>query len=259
MREPLDKAALALPSILERMIGDASIYDSSGESGAKTLLIERENGYYLKITPQGALLHTEQMHRYFHGKGLASRVAFYASDERDYLLVEATPGTDGTDPVWLAQPDKLAEVFGESLKMLHQQEYSDCPRQNRMAELLAHAKTTEYNQWGLDRVSPYVGTLNASQAPQILARDGHLLRNDALLHGDYCLPNIMLREFRFTGFIDLGEGGVGDRHYDLIWGLWTLSYNLKSDAYGRRFLDAYGSDLIDDERLRLCALLAAMD
>jgi kanamycin kinase len=52
--------------------------------------------------------------------------------------------------------------------------------------------------------------------------------------------------------------GVGDRHYDLFWGIWTLNYNLKTDKYKDIFLDAYGRSLIDFDRLELCRLLAGL-
>ena len=44
-----------------------------------------------------------------------------------------------------------------------------------------------------------------------------------VMHGDYCLPNLILSDARLSGFIDLGNGGVGDRHCDLYWGLWALA------------------------------------
>ena len=59
----------------------------------------------------------------------------------------------------------------------------------------------------------------------------------------------MLDNWKFTGFIDLDHGGIGDRHIDLFWGIWTLGFNLKTDAYRDRFLDAYGTDKIDMEIL----------
>ena len=77
------------------------------------------------------------------------------------------------------------------------------------------------------------------------------LAKDTLLHGDYCLPNVMLKDWQVSGIIDLGNGGVGDRHVDLYWGAWTLAFNLHTDAYRQRFFDAYGRDLIDGERLLL--------
>jgi kanamycin kinase len=46
---------------------------------------------------------------------------------------------------------------------------------------------------------------------------------------------------------------VGDRHVDLFWGAWTLCFNLGTDAYRARFLDAYGRDKAEEEKLRLIA------
>ena len=84
---------------------------------------------------------------------------------------------------------------------------------------------------------------------------GKHLKTDTLLHGDYCLPNIMLDNWRFRGFIDLDCGGIGDRHVDLFWGIWSLGFNLKTDAYRDRFLDAYGRDAVEEEMLRLIAAI----
>jgi kanamycin kinase len=96
--------------------------------------------------------------------------------------------------------------------------------------------------------------MDVEKAYQTVRENAHLLQSDTLLHGDYCLPNILLSDWRFTGFIDLGNGGVGDRHVDLFWGAWTLRFNLKTDAYRQRFFDAYGNDLIDRERLVLIGI-----
>ncbi|MDE6108094.1 MAG: phosphotransferase, partial [Oscillospiraceae bacterium] len=69
----------------------------------------------------------------------------------------------------------------------------------------------------------------------------------------YCLPNIILRDWKLSGFIDVGNGGVGDRHIDLFWGAWSLEFNLKTDQYRRRFLDAYGRDQVDESILKIIA------
>ena len=79
------------------------------------------------------------------------------------------------------------------------------------------------------------------------------LRTDTLIHGDYCLPNVMLDDWKLSAFIDVGNGGVGDRHIDLFWGVWTLWFNLKTDKYADRFLDAYGRDAVEREMLRVVA------
>ena len=82
-----------------------------------------------------------------------------------------------------------------------------------------------------------------------------MLKCDTLLHGDYCLPNIILDDWKFSGFIDLGNGGVGDRHVDIFWGIWTLFYNFKTFDYTKRFMEVYGKDKIDTDTLRLIAAI----
>lgn len=80
-----------------------------------------------------------------------------------------------------------------------------------------------------------------------------LLQTDTLLHGDYCLPNVVLDDWKLGAFIDLESDGVGDRYLDLFRGAWTLTYNLKTNAYRQRFFDAYGRDRVDRERRHLVA------
>jgi kanamycin kinase len=65
----------------------------------------------------------------------------------------------------------------------------------------------------------------------------------------------MLDNFKFSGFIDLGNGGVGDRHIDLFWGAWTLAFNLKTDKYRQRFFDCYGRESIDEEKIRTVSVI----
>lgn len=81
------------------------------------------------------------------------------------------------------------------------------------------------------------------------------LERNVLMHGDYCLPNIMLKDWKLSGFIDLINGGVGDRHIDVLWGIWTLKYNNGTAKYTDRFIDVYGRDLIDKEKLRCIAAM----
>lgn len=75
-----------------------------------------------------------------------------------------------------------------------------------------------------------------------------------LLHGDYCLPNVLVDGEGGWSLIDLGRMGVGDRHLDLA----DMTGSMLSDlnpSFGPRdaeaFLDAYGRDLVDPELLRL--------
>jgi aminoglycoside phosphotransferase len=61
---------------------------------------------------------------------------------------------------------------------------------------------------------------------------------ESLVHGDACLPNIIVGGDASTGYIDLGDTGVGDVEVDLSAAVWSLQYNLGS-GFGRAFLTAY--------------------
>jgi len=259
IKERVDIDTLSLPGELARWIGNAPIYESSGESGARTVYIDRDGGAYLKIAASGSLLLSSQLQTYFSTYKLSAPVIRYLSTDRDYLVTEPLEGENGIAKKYLAEPERLSEIFGRSLRLLHEVDISDCPVNDKMSELRLMANTHTFLQTHLDDIAEYIGKTHAATALEEIAASSGLLKNDVLIHGDYCLPNIILDNWAFKGFVDVADGGVGDRHYDLAWGLWTLNMNLKSSKYGHRFLDAYGRDCIDKDRLRICGLLAAME
>jgi aminoglycoside phosphotransferase len=75
---------------------------------------------------------------------------------------------------------------------------------------------------------------------------------NVLIHGDYCLPNVLVEQGRLSGLVDVGLAGLGDSRDDLAAGLWSLNYNF-GPGYARAFLDTYGAPTMTDkeiERLR---------
>jgi aminoglycoside phosphotransferase len=79
---------------------------------------------------------------------------------------------------------------------------------------------------------------------------------ESLVHGDSCLPNIMVGDNGLSGYIDLGDRGVGDVEGDLSTAVWSLQHNL-GPGFGRRFLTAYGlPDATDQDVDRLWLMYA---
>jgi aminoglycoside 3'-phosphotransferase II len=73
-----------------------------------------------------------------------------------------------------------------------------------------------------------------------------------LIHGDYCLPNVLVAGGKLSALIDVGRAGLGDPRDDLAAGVWTLHYNF-GPGFAREFLGAYGAPPMTDaeiERLR---------
>jgi kanamycin kinase len=239
------------PEALHPFFEGARVFDSSSSPEARVYFIDKDGGYYLKTAAKGALSREAELTKYFHGKKLAPDVLAYISHERDFMLTERVRGEDMTFRKYLAEPKRLCELSGALLRELHEADFSACPVQNHTARYIETAKKNRAK--GLYDLSFAPEFKTADEAYSYLTANAHLLKNDVLLHGDYCLPNVMLDNWSFSGFIDVGNGGVGDRHVDLFWGVWTLKFNLGTDEYRRRFLDAYGRDKIEEEKLRLIA------
>ncbi|MEG0691832.1 MAG: aminoglycoside 3'-phosphotransferase [Oscillospiraceae bacterium] len=247
-----------IPHQLLSYMSEAKLYDSSCSPEAKTIFIEKDEGYFLKIAPKDSLRNDSVMTEYFNLKGLSARVCEYLSLEQDYLVTQKITGQDGIAPKYLDHPEKLCDVFAESLFQLHNVDFSDCPIKNKTISMLSDVKRNRpFNQYD-EHLLKYIDLSDKTKAYRLLENKKDILKNDALLHGDYCLPNILLNDFKLSGFIDVGNGGVGDRHYDIFWGIWTLQYNLHTNAYKDRFLDCYGRELIDMQRLTLCGIISAL-
>lgn len=246
----------AIPQTLHPLIRGADVYDSSCSLQARVMLIDRGGGYYLKTSAAGTLKTEAEMTAYFHRLGLSAEVIAYESGERDWLLTTRVPGEDCTHGDYLAQPERLCDLLGERLRMLHETDGRGCPVQDRTRGYWEQAERN-YRAGGFDDAFSFGEWRFASaQEAWSAARQGaHLLERDALIHGDFCLPNVMLDNWRFSGFIDLGSAGMGDRHIDLFWGMWTLRRNLGTDRYGGRLLDAYGREKIQPDLLRTVAAI----
>ncbi len=235
------------PEEYRSLLSGAEIFDSSCSREAQVLFIDKAPGYFLKSAPKGNLQKEALLDDYFHKKGLSAPVCSYLSLEKDWLLTERVAGEDATDAIYLANPLRLAETMGELLRMLHECDCSDCPVKERMESYFSLAEEN-YKKRAFDLSFGNFAT--AEEAYSVMTAGKAYLKNDTLLHGDFCLPNFLMKDWHFTGFIDLGNGGVGDRHVDLFWGAWTLNYNLKTDLYRNRFFDAYGRDRIEKDALR---------
>lgn len=253
-RTPIEPHMADMPAVFHPLFQNAAVYDSSCSPEARVIFIDKDTGYFLKSAPKGSLQTEAALTRYFHRKGLATEVLAYVSDDKDWLLTERVAGEDATYAAYLDDPKRLCDTTATLLRQLHDTDYTDCPVPHRTADYLA---TAEQNY----RAGMYDSSLfldnwaypSAEEAWKVVEENRHLLKTDTLLHGDYCLPNIMLDDWRFSGFIDLDNGGVGDRHIDLFWGVWSLQYNLKTDRYRDRFLDGYGRENVDEDLLRVVA------
>ncbi|MBQ3708215.1 MAG: phosphotransferase [Clostridia bacterium] len=242
------------------LLGTSPVYDSSCSDAARVYFIDRDGGFFLKRAAKGTLAEEASLTRVFADAGCGPEVLLYVSREHDWMLTRRVPGEDGTHlldcPAFLC--DRLGPVFRE----LHDSGLAFAGKTalpDRTAMTLASAERGLASGFFHDYLhTERFGIRSADDARAVLSDGGDALRPDCLIHGDACLPNVLFAGGRFSGFVDCGGAGLGDRHTDLFWTVWSLMYNLKTDAWGDRFLDAYGRDAVDPDRMRTAAAAEAV-
>ena len=236
------------PQALRWLFDGAAVYDSSCHSAATVLYVD--SGYYLKTDEPGTLSEEAARSRWFHDLGLGPEVVSYLSADRDYLLTREAAGEDMTH--FLSDPRKLCRELARALRFLHSRPVDGAPVSARLRRYLESAETGKgfYDaSVGMKRF--HIPSREA--ALDIMRTHLHRLKADTLIHGDACLPNVMVKDGAFSGFLDFALAGVGDRHIDLYWAVWSLEFNLATDAWTEEFLDCYGRENFDAEMLRVIA------
>lgn len=252
-RTPTTIETEKLPTELGALITGAKIYDSSSSPEARVYYIEKDTGYYLKSGARGTLKREASMTSYFHKIGLAPEaLGYFSTPDCDLLLTRRARGEDCTHSTYLENPKRLCDTIAKVLRELHERDFSTCPVKDRTSEYIAFARENYFTgNYDTSHFPDSFGYRCAEEAFAVLTEGACLLRSDTLIHGDFCLPNILLDSWGFSSFIDVGLAGVGDRHVDLFWGAWTLGFNLGTDSLRERFFDAYGRDRVDSDVLRV--------
>ena len=217
------------PASVHPFMQGAAMYDSSCSDHAKVYYSDL--GYYIKVENKGLLEGEAKLVALFAGLGLGPEMVLYLSEDKDYMVTREAVGEDCIAPHYLDEPEKLVKVLAETMRFLHESMYGERREVFAGADIPRSASMDLYEKQGyLDKV-----------------------KCDTLIHGDFCLPNILLKDGKFSSFIDVGAAGMGDRHLDIYWVLWSLNYNLKTDKYTYLFLDMYGREQVDMEVLKLVA------
>ena len=206
------------PSELHYIFENATVYDSS--SHPTMTVYYSDSGYYVKMGAKGSLKTEAEMVKFFYRNGMGVELVTYISDKKDYMVTKPAVGEDATHH--LDKPETLCEVLAEAMKFLHSRPIDGVP------------------------VSPCMDTYAK-------AGKAELMKQDTFIHGDFCLPNIMLDNWKFSTFIDVGLAGIGDKHIDIYWVLWSLNFNLGTDQYTDYFLDLYGRENVDMDVLKMVA------
>ncbi len=176
-------------------------------------------------------------YRYFHEDG-----------ETQYLLMTQVEGVTGIHPEVTSDPANLVREFARGLREVHALSTKSCTLDWRMSR---------YYSWvqgliecgALDEYIPEGETRTILSEQLSTIKEGMPDEEDLVFtHGDYCLPNVMFRDGKLIGFIDLGYAGVGDRYLDFVAARGTIRRNL-GEAWIAPFFHAYGLEEPDREKM----------
>ncbi len=248
-----------LPDAVWARIPDGARFEVIKDKPRVTVYrIEHPTGaLYLKRALNGQLGNEPTMCMHLFRCGMGPEVlGDWPSGPDHYLLTRALPGRDAL--AFLDTPSALVRILADAMRRLHALPPEGCLVRNTGEMMLDRAMRNGRNGRVDHGLLRFIGFDDEREAYREMCLRSAFPFSQHILHGDFCLPNCILDDEYTVRFVDLGYGGVGDRHYDLFWMVWSLSYNL-TDHYAQEFLSAYGRDRVDMDGLRLFALISAFN
>jgi kanamycin kinase len=198
---------------------------------------------YLKVyerwTDHSLAAERDRLHWAYHRLPVPEVLDYGADDHHEWLLTRALDGTSAVNPAHCAHPRRLVPLLGEALRRFHSTPHQDCPFDFSLD--VALPATRRRAESGL--VDPNwfftAHQLNARDAIAFLEGERPKDEDLVLCHGDYCVPNILIRNWQLAGYVDLGALGVADRWFDLAIALWSVTRNM-GPGHEDLFLESYG-------------------
>lgn len=259
---------LELPENIQAIVGTKEYsLDNVGMSDSEVRIYDK---FVLKIQPQSEETNNESAIAKWIGNQIPipTILEYCVVNGMSYTLMTKIDGKMLCSVEYLGQPEKLINLAAQGLKQLWKIDVKDCQYQaSRLNERLKNAEyNVLHNLVDLYNVEPETFGPNGFANPKELL---NWLKNNrpdediVLTHGDYCLPNIFVKENEISGFIDIGKMGPADRWQDIAIAIRSLKHNFDGKyTDGKKifnfkpqmFLDALGVDF-DNQKYKYYFLL----
>ena len=154
----------------------------------------------------------------------APRVVDHGVDgDAQWLVTEGIPGASAVGDMWRARRSEAIRAIAAGLRAIHAVPIHDFP-----------------DDWTAE---VWVGRQPTSLGPRPPVDD------PVLVHGDACAPNTLISDDgAWTGNVDFGDLGVGDRWADLAVASLSLDWNF-GEGHQPELFEAYGI-APDEQRIR---------
>ncbi len=158
-----------------------------------------------------------------------------------YLLMTRIYGVMACDEFYLQHPKELIHLLVEGLKIIWTVDISNCPYNNDLDNKLRLAEYRVKNNLCTDDVEPDTygenGFKDSKELFNWLASNKPEERL-VFSHGDYCLPNVFIKNGGISGFIDLGRAGTADKWQDIALCVRSIEHNFgMNKGYIKQFFE----------------------
>ena len=248
--ELTEKALLLIPCNIKKLIAEKNYtIDDMGKSGSTIMIFD---DCVLKILD--SRLHNEESSvevlNWLKGKLPVPEVlAFEKNGDYQYLLMTKIPGVMSCSEYYMEHPAELLPLLTQALKMLWATDISSCPKSRDFdTELRAARYRVENKLVDIDDAEPDTFGENGFEKPEALLKwleENKPAYEPVLSHGDFCLPNVLLKYGKVSGCIDCGDMAIGDKWKDIALCYRSLKHNFDGTFGGKVYPD-FNPDLLFD-------------
>ena len=248
--QAIEKALLLIPDKIKKLIaGKEYKIDDMGKSGSTILIFD---DCVLKIL--ASRLHNEESSvevlNWLKEKIPVPEVlAFEKNGDYQYLLMTRISGVMSCSEYYMEHPKELLPLLAQAFKMLWSVDISGCPKTRDFdSELKAARYRVENNLVDIDDAEPDTFGKNGFENPETLLKwleENIPAYEPVLSHGDFCLPNVLLKDGKVSGFIDCGDTAIGDKWKDIALCYRSLKHNFDGTFGGKVYPD-FNPDLFFD-------------
>lgn len=255
---------MKIPPVIKRGLQNYSLVNKSvSRLGGKNMQFKSPNGAVIFLkTGQGVA--TESLVRekialeWLENKQIAvPKVLNYFEDKNDrttYLLLSALEGSTAQRIVSLNR-EKILRIAAKALKKFHSISISGSNNLRTLDDDLDHIQTCI--RLNLIKRRNFQ-MANEGKTPEdvylYLFQMKDKLSNNVIVHGDYCLPNIMITQ-NSCGFLDVGDCGLGDPYKDFS----AMEVSIVRN-FGKEWIDSFykyydGMKKVDEFKIKYYQLI----
>lgn len=231
-----------------------------GLSESQTYLLSgASSNLYIKIQSLAAAesLHCEKERLvWLQGRLTVPEVVYDGQDDaNEFLLMTEIEGINASDKSYESMLPQLMQQLAIGLRTVHEVPVEGCPFDQTLHTKIVEARRRVEQQL-VDEED--FDQQREGRTAEDLAQELQDLKPETedlvFTHGDYCLPNIILKDGRVHGFIDWGRAGIADRYQDIALAIRSIGYNFGHE-HVQTFLDAYGLTALDEVKVHYYQLM----